>query len=227
MTSAAGEFEKVGAAYDSTTLRSGQDQLRLLVQQLSVRIRPGMQEGQARQLANEMLSEAGFERRWHPSLVRFGEATLCSYLKPSRPDRMLEDDDIFFIDLGAVWRGQEADAGATFAVGADPDHHEAATAARELWTAVAELWAKERLNGQQLYSEAERLARNAGWRLNLDIQGHRISDFPHAAHGTPDLGAMTQTPGPDLWILEIQIAHPTRPFGAFHEDLLTCPPRSC
>jgi len=23
-----------------------------------------------------------------------------------------------------------------------------------------------------------------------------------------------------LWILEIQIAHPTKPFGAFYEDLL-------
>ena len=37
---------------------------------------------------------------------------------------------------------------------------------------------------------------------------------PHDAIGTPVEG---------LWILEIQIAHPTRPFGAFYEDLLGLP----
>ncbi|RMQ89333.1 hypothetical protein ALP97_02529 [Pseudomonas salomonii] len=27
-----------------------------------------------------------------------------------------------------------------------------------------------------------------GWRLNLDIKGHRVSDFPHAIHRGGDLG---------------------------------------
>ena len=27
-------------------------------------------------------------------------------------------------------------------------------------------------------------------------------------------------PAPGIWVLEIQIAHPTRPFGAFYEDIL-------
>jgi len=29
------------------------------------------------------------------------------------------------------------------------------------------------------------------------------------------------SPSSGLWILEIQIAHPSEPFGAFYEDLLT------
>ncbi|WP_260433383.1 hypothetical protein [Burkholderia cepacia] len=35
-----------------------------------------------------------------------------------------------------------------------------------------------------------------------------------------NLGDFDATPAAGLWILEIQITHPTRPFGAFHEDLL-------
>jgi len=56
--------------------------------------------------------------------------------------------------------------------------------------------------------------------LNLDITGHRVSDFPHAIYRAGDLGDFANTPGKGLWILEIQIAHPERPFGAFYEDLL-------
>ncbi|MFP3748232.1 (Fe-S)-binding protein, partial [Achromobacter sp. SIMBA_011] len=34
------------------------------------------------------------------------------------------------------------------------------------------------------------------------------------------LGDFDACPNAGLWILEIQIAHPTKPFGAFYEDLL-------
>ena len=60
----------------------------------------------------------------------------------------------------------------------------------------------------------------AGWRLNLDIKGHRVSDFPHAIYKAGNLGDFADCPNTGLWILEIQIAHPTRDFGAFHEDIL-------
>lgn len=59
-----------------------------------------------------------------------------------------------------------------------------------------------------------------GWQLNLDIKGHRVSDFPHAIHRGGDLGDFEHCPNAGLWILEIQIAHPNKPYGAFYEDLL-------
>lgn len=59
-----------------------------------------------------------------------------------------------------------------------------------------------------------------GWQLNLDIKGHRVSDFPHAIHRGGDLGDFEHYPNAGLWILEIQIAHPSKPYGAFYEDLL-------
>ncbi|WP_257942884.1 MULTISPECIES: hypothetical protein [Burkholderia] len=35
-----------------------------------------------------------------------------------------------------------------------------------------------------------------------------------------NLGDFDAAQAAGLWILEIRIAHPTRPFGAFHEDPL-------
>jgi hypothetical protein len=59
-----------------------------------------------------------------------------------------------------------------------------------------------------------------GWRVNLEMKGHRASDFPHAIHKADKLADFDQRPSPGPWILEIRIAHPQRPFGAFFEDLL-------
>lgn len=213
--------EAVGAAFDPRHLHLAQARTREAVALTAARIRPGMTEGEARRVANQALVELGAERRWHPALVRFGANTLCTYLQPSSPATVLGEDDVFFIDLGAVWQGHEGDAGATFSVGHDPEHAAAAQAARDIWHAVADHWRATAASGQALYAEAQRQAVARGWRLHLDIQGHRVSEFPHAAHGTPDLGAQPHPAAPDRWILEIQIRHPERPFGAFFEDLLT------
>jgi methionine aminopeptidase len=52
-------------------------------------------------------------------------------------DLTLAENDIFFIDIGPVLLGHEADVGASFAVGNDPDMHACAAAARDLWHRVA------------------------------------------------------------------------------------------
>ncbi len=72
----------------------------------------------------------------------------------------------------------------------------------------------------ELYRYATDQANAMGWVLHLDIKGHRVSDFPHAIYKGGNLGDFDQAPNAGVWILEIQIAHPQRPFGAFYEDLL-------
>jgi hypothetical protein len=47
-----------------------------------------------------------------------------------------------------------------------------------------------------------------------------LSDFPHSAHYDGPLAEVEFRPNPNLWVLEIAIAHPERKFGAFYEDLL-------
>ena len=56
--------------------------------------------------------------------------------------------------------------------------------------------------------------------LNLEMDGHRISDFPHAAIFDGSLADMDFAPAMGLWVLEIQLRHPSKPYGAFFEDIL-------
>jgi len=124
------------------------------------------------------------------------------------------------LDLGVVWGGHEGDAGATFVVGDDAEMHACADAAKTVFDEVEHHWRTTGAGGKALYEYAEQRANVLGWRLNLDIKGHRVSDFPHAIYKAGNLGDFDASPNPGLWILEIQLAHPTRPFGAFYEDLL-------
>jgi Xaa-Pro aminopeptidase len=190
------------------------------IEQIARVISPGMRESEAQLLGKQILSELGMDRIWHPLLIRFGANTLKTFKQRSDGDPELGEEDIFFIDLGVVWQGHEGDAGATFVTGSDPGMIACALAAKELFNRVESFWRSERVSGVALYDYAAAQAQAMGWTLNLDIKGHRVSDFPHAIHRGGDLGNFEHSPNAGVWILEIQIAHPERPFGAFYEDLL-------
>ncbi|WP_431514076.1 M24 family metallopeptidase [Variovorax sp. DAIF25] len=182
------------------------------VRQIAAGIRPGMTHAQATALAAATLQALEMERNWHPVAIRFGEDTLKTARDASDPARVLGEQDIFFIDIGPVWEGHEGDAGETFVVGGDPQMEDCARTVRAIWHEVSSRLCTEGLDGEALYAYATQRAQARGWRLNLGLHGHRVGDFPPAI---PAAGR-----GPGLWVLEIQIAHPTRPFGAFHKDLL-------
>lgn len=183
-------------------------------------IRPGMTEQQAQEHAIGVLKMMGMDRIWHPVIVRFGEATLATFKERTDPTQVLGEQDIFFVDIGSVWQSHESDAGDTFVVGGDPEMHARADAAQALWHKVANHWRQYKTSCQALYAYAAERAEALGWRMNQDIKGHRVCDFPHAIYKAGNLGDFGKCPNTGLWILEIQIAHPSRPFGAFYEDLL-------
>lgn len=212
--------EAVGERYTLETMRHAQQMTWKAIEQIARVISPGMRESEAQLRGKQILSELGMDRIWHPLLIRFGANTLKTFKQRSDGDPVLGDKDIFFIDMGAVWQGHEGDAGATFTTGFDPEMIACAAAARELFNRVEGYWRGERVSGMELYSYAADQAQAMGWKLNLDIKGHRVCDFPHAIHRGGDLGDLDTCPTTGLWILEIQIAHPERPFGAFYEDLL-------
>jgi Xaa-Pro aminopeptidase len=212
--------QQVGENFVLDSMKFARDRTWDVVNQLSAWVRPGMLESEATAECKRVMTALGMERIWHPSLVRFGANTLKMFNERSEGDPRLAENDIFFIDLGIVWKGHEGDAGATFVVGDDPEMIECAVAAQRLFDEVEAYWRKTGATGVSLYDYAERRANDMGWRLNLDIKGHRVSDFPHAVYKAGKLGDFAACPNVGLWILEIQIAHPTRPFGAFYEDLL-------
>lgn len=212
--------EAVGKRFSLPAMVKARDLTFDAVNQIASAIAPGMTEGDAYSLAQEALERMGMERLWHRTIIRFGEGTLKTFKAQSQPHRRLRPNDIFFVDLGVVWDGHEGDAGDTFVVGDDPEMAACADAARDLWRKVAARWRLDQLGGEGLYRYAAESAEAAGWRLNGSVKGHRVSDFPHAIYRAGALGDFESCPQAGLWILEIQIAHPTRPIGAFYEDLL-------
>lgn len=212
--------QAVGTNFDIQKMLSARDKTFEAVNRIADKITVGMVEADARAMAMDVLQQMGMDRIWHPALVRFGANTLKKFNQVSESNPVLRQNDIFFVDLGVVWDGHEGDAGATFVVGNDTDMQACAAASQQIFTAVKKQWETAHFSGQDLYLFAEQEAEKLGWNLNLEIKGHRVSDFPHAIYRAGDLGDFDQVPDVGLWILEIQIAHPTKPFGAFFEDLL-------
>lgn len=217
--------EAVGQRFDHDLMQHAREKTWAALHGIRERMRPGISEDEAKIEAAKVFRELGFERLWHPVLIRIGANTTKTYRQRSDHSVRLGENDSYFIDLGLVFNGHEGDVGDTFVVGHAPEQQACADAARALFGEVAEAWRTQGLSGQALYAFAGARAAAMGWRFNHAIKGHRVSDFPHAIHKGGDLGDLEATPSSGLWILEIQLAHPTEPFGAFYEDLLTEAPR--
>lgn len=212
--------EAVGENHDAAMLLEARTRTWRAIRDTAAGIAPGMAEEDATALLRKVLDRAGLRRGWHGPYIRFGENTLKNYGEPSEPGTVLRDDDIFFIDIGPVWEKWEGDGGDTFVVGQDPVMHAAARDVRALFDKVHAKWRDEALTGTALYAYAAAEAEAMGWVLNLDMAGHRLSDFPHKAIHKGPLAETPYAPTTGLWVLEIQIRHPTRPISAFYEDLL-------
>jgi hypothetical protein len=92
--------------------------------------------------------------------------------------------------------------------------------AQRIFHVVRARWLQSGMNGKELYDFAHQTAADLGWALNMELTGHRLSDFPHSAYYDGTLAAVSIRPSPNLWVLEIQIRHPSKELGAFYEDLL-------
>lgn len=212
--------EAVGAAWSIEAIRAAQAKSWDALHRIAALVRPGMTEAEATAQGQAILQDMDMELAWHPLLIRFGENTLKIFSDRTSGDTMLGEDDIWFIDMGPVFGGHEGDVGATFTTGDDPQKQACARDVKLLFDRVQAIWASGAVTGEALYEAAQAEAKALGWVLNLDIQGHRVGDYPHSVHKGGKLGSFDAPPQPGLWILEMQIRHPTLPFGAFYEDLL-------
>jgi methionyl aminopeptidase len=214
------ELEGNGEKFSLDSLMEVRARTRKAVHLIAEQVQPGMAEEQAKAIARDILQGMGMRRGWHHIIVRCGPNTTKDFMERSEPGVVLGENDIFFIDIGPIYEDTEGDAGETFVFGEDPDHLRAKKEVRLIWDEVRETWFAERITGKELYEHAIEVAAGYGWKLNMDLSGHRLSDFPHSAHYDGPLAEVTFCPNPNLWVLEIAIAHPDRTFGAFYEDLL-------
>jgi Xaa-Pro aminopeptidase len=212
--------ESTGANFALEGFMEVRARTRKAVHAIASKVKPAMAEEEAKEIARDVLSSLEMRRGWHHIIVRCGSNTTKDFKARSEPGVVLGDNDIFFIDIGPVYGDFEGDAGDTFVLGNNPDHLRAKADVRTIWETVREKWFSERPTGIELYDFAIQTTEELGWKLNMDLSGHRLSDYPHSVHYDGALAEVGFTPSPNLWVLEIAIAHPDGSFGAFYEDLL-------
>ncbi len=213
-------LEAVGPAFTREQMLVMRGKTRSIINQIAAAVKPGMVEEDAVEMAKNLLAENDMVRGWHDVYVRFGTNTLKTFGAPSDPGIVLKEDDIFLIDIGPVWEEWEGDGGDTFVFGGDPNKERCAKDARALFHTVRHKWEATGMTGKELYEFALAEAAALGWELNMDLSGHRLSDFPHAAIYDGPMADVDFKPSPLLWVLEIHIRHPTDGYGAFYEDML-------
>jgi Xaa-Pro aminopeptidase len=194
---------------------------------------PGVSERQASDSIRDLAAELfDVDRHWHKRVVRAGPNTLQPYRK-NPPDRVIDADDIVFLDFGPIFEGWEADFGRTFVLGDDPDKHRLRNDLPVIWQAGRDYFeAHPDVTGGELFDHVVALSERAGWEFGGTIAGHLVGEFPHQEIDGADIESYI-APGSDgsmrrldsagqqcHWILEVHLVDRERQFGGFHEELL-------
>ncbi|TPM28297.1 M24 family metallopeptidase [Mesorhizobium sp. B2-3-4] len=174
----------------------------------------------------------GIERDWHKRIVRAGINTL-STAADNPPIRMVEHDDMVFLDLGPVLEEWEADVRRSYAVGDDPRKHALCDELPRQFEIVKRHFEENPdISGADLYAFACASAERSGWKFGGKIAGHIVAEFPHARipgvkqlhHVSPENPDPMRNPDANgrvrHWILEIHLVSPDGAFGGFYERLL-------
>lgn len=214
------DLEKCGQHFVYDEMLKVRDMTRVALHEIAAACQPGMLEEDAVDMAKDILAKKNMLRGWHDVYVRFGSNTTKTFGADSDPGIRLGNNDIMFIDIGPVFEKWEGDGGETFVFGNDEDMKRCAEDVRKLFHVVRKKWQLEHFSGKDLYNFADVEAKKMGWELNLDLSGHRISDFPHSVIYDGPLAEIDFAPSELLWVLEIHIRHPHKTYGAFFEDML-------
>ena len=185
-----------------------------------------------RDLANDLF---GITRHWHTRIVRSGENTLET-ARGNPADRVIDGDDIVFLDFGPIFEEWEADFGRTFALGNDlrklalrDDLPRIFQAGRDYFTE------RPGITGEQLFNYIKAVGQDYGWDFGGVIAGHLVGEFPHekitgdeiesyiAAGSRQPMRRKDRAGKTCHWILEVHLVDRQRRLGGFHEELLDLP----
>lgn len=182
-----------------------------------------------RDLAADMF---GVTRHWHKRIVRAGVNTLET-ARDNPGDRMIEDDDMVFLDFGPIFEEWEADFGRTFVLGDDPRKRALRDDLPRVWAAGRAFFeADPDITGEQLFNYVVGLSEAAGWHFGGHIAGHLVGHFPHetipgdkiesyiAPGSTNPMRRKDSSGNQCHWILEVHLVEPDRRYGGFVEELL-------
>ena len=194
----------------------------------------GKTEAQLVAEINELaLKEFGINNHWHKKIVRTGINTLAIYREDPQ-DRMIQPDDILFIDLGPIVNGYEADLGRTYVLGHDANKLKLKRDVEEAWYEIqAAYQASSHLRASDLFQMAVEKAHEYGWVFSGEIAGHIVGEYPHEQPLVPTSLELDIHPDnhndiflPDAhenrrhWILELQFVDREKGIGGYFEQLL-------
>lgn len=195
---------------------------------------PGKSEGQLNLEVCELaLKEFGIEKHWHKKIVRSGKNTLAIY-PDNPPNRLIEKDDILFIDLGPIVEGYEADIGRTYVLGNDPKKRKLKRDVEDAWYEIQEWYEKQpTLKASELFQYVVETAQDFGWEFGGAIAGHIVGEFPHEQPADPksleldihpdnhnDIFLLDANGNKRHWILELQFVDRKNEIGGYFEQLL-------
>jgi Xaa-Pro aminopeptidase len=198
-------------------------------------IRPGISEKALSDEIHELGTKRhGIRTHWHKRVVRSGPNTLMPYAE-NPPDRIIQADDILFVDLGPVFEAWEADFGRTFVLGDDPVKKQLRDSLEPVWNAAKSRFQEnaDTMTGEELFDIVCDLAKEAGWEFGGPHSGHLVGNFPHeriprdkiALYITKGNNQPMNSLNPEgqkrHWILEVHLVDRVRQIGAFYEQLLT------
>ncbi len=163
----------VGPHFNVQTMRDAQQWALAQLAIIAAEFTPGMLETDAQTLLCQRLAQAGVDTHWHPAIVRFGANTCKIYSEPSDPTVRLGENDVFFIDIGPVWHGHEADVGATYAVGHDVDAKAIVQAVDQVFAQVEAHW-RGGCSGTELYQYAQHCAARHNSVINFTTRSKAI-----------------------------------------------------
>jgi Xaa-Pro dipeptidase len=196
-------------------------------------IRAGVSERQIEDEIGELAArEFGVKKHWHRRIVRAGPNTI-TIAAENPPPRIIQPDDIVYVDLGPVFEDWEADVGRSYALSSDADKRRLIADLPRIFEKVQAWYHRDPdMSGAALYAYAQDAAVEAGWRFGGQIAGHIVSEFAHALipgdKALNRISPLNSLPMNNLdgkgqvrhWILEIHLVATNESYGGFYERLL-------
>lgn len=179
------------------------------------------------------LQKFGIEKHWHKKIVRSGKNTLAKY-PDNPPNRIIEKDDILFVDLGPIVENYEADIGRTYVLGNDPLKLKLKADVERAWYEIQK-WCQQQtvLKASDIFQYAVKEAERSGWEFGGDIAGHIVGKYPHEQPADPssleldihpdnhdDIFLLDADGNKRHWILELQFVDKKNAIGGYFEQLL-------
>lgn len=179
------------------------------------------------------LKQFGIEKHWHKKIVRSGKNTLAIY-PDNPPNRIIEKDDILFIDLGPIVEGYEADIGRTYVLGNNANKLKLKKDVEAAWYEIREWYQQQTtLKASDLFNYCVLKAKRLGWEFGGEIAGHIVGKFPHEQPADPksleldihpdnhnDIFLLDADGNQRHWILELQFVDKGNEIGGYFEQLL-------